>query len=168
MPQGPRPTSYGSVFGRFLVSMESIVRPMTEIVTKILELKQLPNDVLQSYWNALWLRVMFDFGFPIFDFWISFSKIRFQFFEFKIWYQFPISTFRFPNSDFRVFDFQISNYYLQCLIFRMLSFQSPMFDFKFGSKNMFFETFLAIAVFSWQRQCFLRNFKLFLAIARIS
>ena len=84
MPQGPRPTSFGSVFGRFLVSMESIVRPMTEIVTKILELKQLPNDVLQSYWNALWLRVMFDFGFPIFDFRILFSKIRFQFFEFKI------------------------------------------------------------------------------------
>ena len=39
---------------------------------------------------------------------------------------------------------------------------------KWGSKNMFFETFLAIAVFSWQRQRFLLNFKLFLAIARIS
>ena len=130
MPQGPRPTSYGSVFGRFLVSMESIVRPMTEIVTKILELKQLPNDVLQSYWNALWLRVMFDFGFPIFDFRILFSKIRFQFFEFKIWYQF--SDFNFPISKFRFQSFRFTNFELL----------SPMFDFpnvKFSFSNVWFQ-----------------------------
>ena len=63
-----------------------------------------------------------NFRFPNFVFKNSFSIFRIQNL---------ISIFRFPNSDFRVFDFQISNYYLQCLIFRMLSFQSPMFDFKF-------------------------------------